>query len=337
MRAVVIVTCYLVGLSLAANGQEKPLILLVGTTHEFQDSLKARQNFRGHIERLIEMKPDLICIESIPTWDTVSLKQVRGPSVSRAKKLRDEKQLHPTELENIINELQHLLLASPENFVVRSKLANAYYANFDFWNAYYHWYILHDHLRGRSTEDQQKLVESLTRDSLHLRAFNNQANTEFGNLIFPLAHKLNVIHLENIDDRADDAKFQKLSKHIVKRLLLNLKVFRALRIYKELVREAKAAELNGNLIELINDDAYLNRLVTNIDRLSTRWVKSKKAHQAQQLWYVRNERMAGRIKNISIEKQSKRVIVFVGAAHIKFIARELEKVGLFDIQFYTSR
>ena len=177
---------------------------------------------------------------------------------------------------------------------------------------------------------------NLTLDSMHSKVYINHQKSEFGNIVFPFADKESILSLENIDDRTDDAEFLKLGKHIFKRLVLNLKIFKALKIYKGLIEEYYNAEREGKLIQKINSQEYLEIMTKNVDQFNKRWLKSKKASKALSLWGTRNKRMAERIVRSIESKSPQRVIVFFGAAHIEFVARELRKVTQLEVMLYSD-
>lgn len=319
------------------NAQTVPEILVVGTVHEFQDSLIYKQNFDAHHKVWAEFNPDMICIESIPPWDTVSLQQVRATSLRAAKRLREEKQLSESMLQNCLITNQLNLTNNPSDLVARSMLANCLYASHDFWNAYYHWFIIQTEIQHNTNLKTQQLTETYALDSIHTRVYNIQLTTEFGTMVFPLAKALNIQYLENIDDRADDTEFTKLSKSLPKRLLLNLKLFKALKLYNGLKKETMNAEISGSLIEKVNSESFQQIITEAIDKLPENWVKSKKTRRIQELWYQRNFRMAERINQVIAEKETKRIIVFVGAAHVEFIVRELKKNHQFIVNAYRPK
>lgn len=337
MKRIAIISLLLISTPSKTHAQaDKIQILIVGTVHEYRDSLRNKQGFPQLISELQQFNPDMICIESIPIWDTTSLRKVRSTSIQSASKLRYEKHLSTIDYDSNIDLLRSLLKKDPYDLLTRSQLANLLYANHDFYNAYYHWFMLQEQLLSSPSAATDEVIQSFALDSIHVRAHENQLKSEFGNIIFPLAYGLSIVELENIDDRADDDEFQKLGKHVAKRLLLNLKLFKALKLYKGLARETITAEEEGKLIEKVNSIEFQNKMMSNIDSLSIKWVKSKKSKKALSLWYTRNHRMAERIEKAIQANNAKRVIVFFGAAHIGFVARELKKNPAFNVITYGS-
>lgn len=316
-----------------ANGQVKKVtILLVGTAHHFQDSLKHRQKFPELVQKLLEFKPELVCQEAIPVWDNLSLEQVRQQNLKMAAALRAEKNIDLQKAQDETTHLLALLARYPDDLVARSRLANMFYSQHDFANAHYHWHILQKAILQDSTRISPALKQSFSSNYLHVRSYEAKRDTEEGNIIFPFAAQASFNQLQNIDDRADDAQFKKLGKHTVKRLILNLKVFKAARTYKNLLKETSQAEQEGQLMQKINSMEFQQVLVQNIDNLPTKWVRSKKAKQLQEVWYKRNERMAERIAmTLRANPAAQRAVVFFGAAHVDFVARYLAQNPAFEI------
>jgi hypothetical protein len=299
-------------------------IVLVGTTHQFKTKWLQNQNFEFLIQKWKDYKPDIICIESIPVWDTVSLMQVRKSSLESAAQLKMEKNIVADNIDSLITYYKKLVQNKPDQLTNRSILANLLYARYDFWNAYYHWFTLEQKLQQKIGYDSS-LIQTFALDSIHKRIYARHLSSEFGNMIFPLAQKLNHPYLYNIDDRADDKLFQSLTLPIAKRLLLNLKLFKALRIYRQLRKQTEAAEQEGRIMQHINSPEFYQKISKLLDELPVRLVRSKKAAQYKNLWDNRNRRMAERIIGESQKAQAKKVIAFFGAAHLEFIKRELEK------------
>ena len=101
-------------------GQEKVVVLLVGTQHEFTDSLKHLQQFEQIRRRLVRFAPDIICIESVPTSDAASLKEVRSDQLMVAGRLRDEKGILGFKLQEKIDELKNQFEGTSGRFSKRS-------------------------------------------------------------------------------------------------------------------------------------------------------------------------------------------------------------------------
>ena len=79
-------TCF----SLLALAQSPVEVTIIGTTHAFQQEYQDKQDFSKVRDFIIELNPDIICIEAIPTTDTISLKEIWPKNMKRADNLREE-------------------------------------------------------------------------------------------------------------------------------------------------------------------------------------------------------------------------------------------------------
>lgn len=320
MKKLTFILCTCLALSGMAKAQEVE-ILLLGTQHEFQDSLLDRQNFETIRMELAQFNPNIICIESIPLKDTASLNEVRSKQIEVASRLKQEKQLATNEA--LVEQLLIKLNQNPDDLLVRSELANQLYANHDFWNAYYHYFILGRNLPNATPTDFSGLRKSFALDSMHTRIHQREKFTEYGNVVFPLADFLNQPYLVNIDYRADEAEFLKRVKRAFIGTIFNLKIFKLKKRFKQQEKAMLEAERNGELIEFINAPEQRAFYLDMIDN-SHRFLKSKNMRRVVALWELRNEIMAQRILDAAFEQKANRVLVTVGAFHIPFIQRYLE-------------
>lgn len=311
--------------TLPALAQSPVTVVLVGTIHQFQDSLLIRQNLTAHLARMMAYAPQQIFIEAIPPSDSVGQSLIYGSAMRVARQLpKGAAQLRT------LDSLCALLDNTTDSVRLRyihQTIGNEYYQQHDFWNAYYHWFSL----AGKGQADTNPLFDSLQRSS-----FRHQKHTEFGNLVFPLASQLRMCHLVNFDERTDDAAFQRLGKHVMKRLIINLKLFKALKTLRHLRQQLTTAERAGRLLEEINGDSFQRQVAEIIDHVDQQWVKTRKATLTRQLWEKRNQRMAERISTAIQLRPSSRVMVFVGAAHVEYLRRALAKNKTLNVKLYRE-
>ncbi|MBK7869680.1 MAG: hypothetical protein IPJ74_02850 [Saprospiraceae bacterium] len=304
-------------------------ILLVGTVHAFEDSTSAV--FEPLRQKLIAFQPDVICIESIPTWDTLSLQAVRSSSIETAKQLRQEKGWQAQDITIFIKEYHEKLKLDTNNMIYHSQLANALYANHDFWNAYYHWFVLSQQLKQHpDLQSDKELNSTFALSKIHERTALYQAKTEYGHIIFPVAKALNHLYLYNIDERSDDAEFAKEGKKLAWRLVFNFKVFKLLKMYKK--EKRLMTEMTGNeVIEYINSADFRQRFQELFDDAPVKYSKSKRTKYLIALWEKRNQEMANRIAQTIQSTDTQKVIVFFGAAHVEPVKRYLEKMNNYKV------
>lgn len=305
---------------------QEPTILLLGTTHQFTDTVDVFADIRDQIK---DFAPDMICIENIPTWDTLSLQNIRQESMQVAARLRSEQHLERAELPALQDQLLEAIQNNPKDPILHAQLANVYYAQHNFYNAYYHWFELAQLLEESEQLDEQ-LISHLALDSIYLRVAKRHTTTEFGHIVFPVAADLGIHHLESIDERGEDPAFQKHTKKLFKRLIFNLKIFKAMKIYKK--EQKKLVDAPGDeVMAYLNSEAFRSFLTTAIEELPTRWSRSKKTKELIRLWEERNERMADRIEEVIEAKRPERVLVVFGAAHVPAVKRYLDQAGLYKV------
>lgn len=310
---------------------QQPTILLLGTTHQYTDTVDVFDNIRRQIK---DFDPNVICIENIPTWDTLSLQNIWADILPVAARLRKEQELEATELPNLQDQLLKSIQNKPEDPILRAQLANVYYAQHNFYNAYYHWFELARQLESSAAVDP-RVIPHLALDSLYLRVAKRQSTTEYGHIVFPVARELGIHHLESIDERGEDPAFQKQSKKLFKRLIFNLKIFKAMKIYKK--EQKKLIDAPGDeVMAYLNSEAFRSFLTTVIEELPTRWSRSKKTKELIRLWEERNERMANRIEGVIHEKSPERILVVFGAAHVPAVKTYLEKADRYQILTYDE-
>ncbi len=255
--------------------QGKVEVLIVGTQHQFSDSLLLRQNFQEINSALVKFSPEIICIESIPVSDAASLREVRKEQLGVAEKLRNEKGIEQLYLSVRIGELLVSLKRDPANQVLRSKLANHLYANHDFWNAYYQYYLLDRDLSENGIlQNGSALLESFALDSIHARVTKRGERGEYNNIVYPVANKLNIQLLENIDYRADEDEFLKRVKRAAIGTVFSLKFFKLKKLMKQMNAEMLEAERAGKLMDHINSQEQQEFYLDLIDN-AHRFKKSK--------------------------------------------------------------
>lgn len=311
--------------ALGYGRQQEVEILLVGSQHAFTDSLKERQHFEQIRERLKAYRPEIICIESVPVMDAASLKEVRSDQLKVAERLRSEKGINTYDLDERIDQLMSDLKARPNDLKVRSELANHLYASHDFWNAYYHYFILNQRLSEiGDVENLAEVRASFALDSMHSRIADRQAKGEYGNIVFPLADELDILAFHNIDYRADEQEFLKRVKKAAIGTLFNLKVFKLKKLAKKMQQDMLLAESEGRMMEWINS-AEQQALYLDLVDNSDQFLKSKNQRKAVELWEFRNRVMAQRIITAARQSNSQRVMAVFGAFHLPFVKRYLEQ------------
>ncbi|MEP5610868.1 MAG: DUF5694 domain-containing protein [Cyclobacteriaceae bacterium] len=269
-------------------------VLIVGTVHHFSDEYLLRQDFEKVQKDIVSYDPDIICIEAIPTFDTLSLAEILPRNMKRADSLKAD-----------------LSVGTYQTATPSQLLGAERFANYDFWNAYYAWDSL-------GTGDQAPGPFSKFHRSLK--------NTEYGNIVFPAARTLGVDQFQNIDYRFGEKAFLANNNKVMKKLLFKLKL-KPIRSYLKIQKRYKKAHEAGNLMDFVNGEAFQKSFSTLIDELPDMLKKSEEAKSVTESWHKRNSIMAKRIYQSAMENRASKVLVTVGAAHVHHIKFYLESLG----------
>lgn len=299
-----IITLFMLSISLLGAGQRKLDITIIGTAHHFSDEYKSLQDFESPQKFILDLDPDIICIESIPTYDTLSFTEIWPNTAKRAERLRDSLKYHETSSQ------EHLFWKTYGN---KDQLISGakYYAAYDLWNAYYQWFQATE--AGDSLYYFAKFQRSLS-------------NSEYGLIVFPAAQKLGVSKFYSIDYRDGERVFMANSSKVFKKLFFGLK-WKPLKVYLKTQKRYRKAEKEGKLMEFINGSEFQNSFSQLIDELPKRLRKSEEAKQVKEYWLMRNEIMADRLIQRAEEQQATKVLLTVGSAHITHMKRFLEAKG----------
>lgn len=166
-----IITIVAVWISLISWAQSPLEVTIIGITHAFQKEYQDRQDFKKVQDFIIDLDPDIICIEAIPTTDTLSLKEIWPKNMKRADKMRQA-----------MIDRGHLPFSAAsyetDSEALRFQGA-ASYSIYDLWNAYYHWFRVLQ--KGDSLYQFTPYMKDLSR-------------SEYGLMVYPAAIELGVDH-----------------------------------------------------------------------------------------------------------------------------------------------
>ena len=294
MKYLIIVCLILSSLNLPAQTLE---IYLLGTVHHFEEEYQALQKLEEVEDFIVELKPDIICMEAIPSDDTESLEEIWPHALKRADQLKDS-------------------LANPDfcrkyqSQELSLKAAN-FYAEYDFWNAYYYW--MQAEVKGDSLGYFAKFQRRLK-------------NSEYGLFVFPAASRLGLDQFYAIDYRAGEKGFLANNNKVLKKLLFSLK-WKALKSYLRTQKRYKKAQKKGGLMEYVNGPEFQLAFSQLIDQLPKSLPKSEEAKAVKSYWLKRNKIMADRIIQRARETDARKILLTVGSAHISHIKNFLEAKG----------
>ncbi len=307
-------TLGLLCLSILVFGQQKLDIAIIGTVHHFKDEYLAKQNFSKARQFIVDFNPDIFCIEAIPVYDTLSLREILPKNMERANQLRDTL-IHyglfslKTEAATSVSSKGNTIFLENENPQILK--GGQFYARYDFWNAFYLW----DGIRQKG--------DSLGYFSKYLW---NLDNTEFRHIIFPAARQLGIEQFYGIDYRQGEDRFLDNNNKVMKKLLFSFK-WKPLRLYLKTKKRYKKAEKEGKLIEFINSSEFQDSFSKLINDLSQKLPKSREAKETKAYWLKRNRIMAERLISTAREQKARKIVLSVGSAHVSPIKSFLEAKG----------
>lgn len=289
-----ICTIFLMILSFCIVGQRSMNVTIIGTAHSFKEDYQSLQDFDRVQSFIKELNPDIICIESIPTYDSLSLKEILPNTMKRADQLRDT--------------LPALECKTHNDQVFEGA---DYYAQYNFWNAYYQWF---------------QVLEKGDSIGYFSNYYRDQSKSEFGLMVFPAAQNLGIQKLHGIDYRKGEKEFLANNQKVMKKLLFSFK-WKPIRIYLKTQKQYKKAEKEGCMVEFINSNEFQDSFPQLIESLPERLPKSEEAKFVKNYWLNRNQIMADRIIKTATENNAQNILLTVGGAHVTHIKQFLEEVG----------
>lgn len=301
MRTIIALTIFCIHQILWA---QSPLeVTIIGTTHSFQKEYQDKQDFQNVQDFIVDLEPDIICIEAIPTTDTLSLQEILPNNMKRADKMRlalAEKGHLPFDPNAYDSKAERMRFRGACSF-----------ASYDIWNAYYRWFQVLQN--GDSLNQFTPYMKDLSR-------------SEYGLMVFPAAIELGIDQFYPIDFRDGEDEFLASNQKVLKKLLFRFK-WKPLGTYLKTQKRYKKAEEAGQLMEFINGPEFQVAFNNLIDELPRKLPKVEEAKFVKDYWLRRNEIMADRIVKTARKEGARNVLLTVGSAHVGAIKNALEKQG----------
>jgi|GEM_PF-4579249 len=307
--------------------QTKTEILLVGTAH--QPSATIIQDTSFLINAVKRFKPDAIAIESIPSWDSVSLKNYRLKYLLKADSMKRQMGWTGAFIKVRIAQLTNSVNWNSKEIKVYDTLAYYYILDGDIYgNSGYNWFIaerLHNSGANWSSDFHGTELYQWSRKFL--------VNSEFFAIIYPFALQSQIKYLHPVDDQTDAPQFRNYQRELTKSMISGIFVFnfKGLKVQKLIKKQEaayKKAEQEGKLFELVNNNKFQQEVSELLENIYPKYSKSKWAKRLKETWDMRNERIAERIISIQqAEPTGRRIVVFIGAAHIGPLKKILLRSG----------
>lgn len=301
-----------------------PEVLLVGTFHQIADSLNC--NWQNAYQKILRYKPDQIAVEYNHPHDSISHVSSMGRNWS--KRLDSLKLLWDGRHSSTIDSLSKYerISQKKEDLETRLQLWKYYYLNADFGNRDYQSYLIH----MESNDDIKSLNTSGNFDSLfqkrHQAIVRHRKESEFFNLVFPLAYNLNIAYVAPTDNKSTYAvqsdAYVKWSEGIKDSLAW--KKYNSL--WNDFNQGYNAKLVDCNALEFVNSEDFLKRsdfLQAHIfDDLNNEDFKAY-----TDVWYKRNGLIGDNIIKLIETKNAKKVAAFYGFMHVYPVKKYLEEKG----------
>lgn len=297
-------------------------VLLIGTQHKASE--KVQQDTAGILKAVRLFNADAVCVEVIPTWDTLSLRNYRQKYLLQVDSFKKANGWDNLFLQSRIAAIAPRLTWENYQEPLYDSLGLYYMLIGDVYgNSNYNWYIAKRLCSNSVLQFENTKLYQLSQQFL--------SGSEFYDLSFPYAAANKMGYVYPIDDQTDALAFKVYQKKLMTNLLfsifkLNFKIFKVLKLIKQSKSQSAKAELEGKVYEFVNTEQFQLQLGELFNNIYPSWNKSKWAKLLQQTWSKRNERIANNVKKVfSTNPSLKRLVVFIGAAHIPSLKKNLQR------------
>jgi len=313
-------------------------LLILGTFHFLQhDFKKYPQNFESLKERLLEYRPEVICVEWLPPSEKNDIYNREYTNIINlvVRKVAPSKKQDLANIEELLKKIQ----PGPDNLLLQARIVYHLYITRDYVNAWYYKYLL-DSFTGELTLDIQNQIKDILPASImkHLNKFNGH---EIEKLLFPIAKQLGVKRLCPIDYigdvKAQNEYYKKFSEKLVEKQKYNPLTEMADKIQKPIDDWFTEDKKNGTSLcfEKINSGDFI-RKVHNIHMNA--YFSFFYDKNFQLLYELNIERRNWKIYNLILEaikaNIGKKTLVLIGLSHKPFLERyfkDFNKVELIQM------
>ncbi len=181
---------------------EKPQIVVLATKHTIREEDK--RDVEIILERLKSYGPDLIATEQSPHYDLSSLKKYEPKYYKTFTTLR-EKYNYSSDM--LLDSIRYYHRKADDDSIIHlAHLARLYYVLGDRSNYQFYIYRVRE-VAGKSSPDEaEKAVEIIGKD-LYERVSKRVKNSEYGNIVFPLAGHMGITKMVPVDHQAKADSF----------------------------------------------------------------------------------------------------------------------------------
>lgn len=298
-----------------------PEILLIGVLHRIPDSLAC--NWKSAYDKVLRYAPDAIAVEHAPPADSLSMAHYLGEDY---KAYRDSVMQVWEGRVLSLEEVKAMRIASPSGADSTAR-----------WVQLWRYAALALDLGNRDQASYQLRytdVHALVDTSSafgrafvkkHARLLDGMRETEFGNLVHPLAAALGIEHLHPTDERRYNAAQSLAYQAFADKLDSAQK-----RTMEGAWAASNAAEAEATqrceVLELVNTHAWIAHADSMQTKVLGSWGDVDHASFVQ-AWESRNRSIADRIIAAAEQDQAQRIAVFYGYMHVAPVKRALEAKG----------
>ncbi len=303
------------------NACQKPTeILFISASHYYPEEVSDTE-FQEAIKEIVDFEPELFFAESLPTHDTLGMKEGSEMILRIHAKLNAGIPTIPHQL--IARQLQH----DPNNLKLRSQLVISYIQQYDHVNSDYQAYQLFKQLDSLTLQKRQAIESYISTNFMSVDTLRKYCRVgkrnEYNKIAFPVMDQLAISTFDHMDNQANAQKFDQAWKdckdgyyHLVNTAIGNL---------KDLFEEECAKQ--NSKIKYENSDFFdLGDYFTYA--VPKKYSQNKEAAQKyEQYWDIRNQNMVANIDSVLQQKTVSKAAIIVGAAHARLMKQYLREKG----------
>ena len=305
--------------------QDKAEILLVGVFHNIPDSIAAC-NWQPSYQKLVNYKPDQIAVEEVAPDDSASLIQNFGENY---RHLFDSVTLvYSGSKINVSDSVRHYyeLLLKKDDPALRFQLWKYYHLGLDMGNRDFQSYQILQNFNSYTALIDTSRAWDKSFWIKYQRCVTGRKNSEFFNLIYPLAMEMGINYLYPTDNRitfpAQSEAYQKFAEELERTKYMK----RADSFWMDFNKTEALQLSNCNGLPFVNSLTWLEK--TDYGQAHILEDADNAAYQKYaDVWYQRNKSITERIIKAAQQSKAKKMAVFYGYMHIAPVKKFLEQQG----------
>lgn len=308
----------------SVRAQQKTEFLLVGVAHEIPDSLSC--NWKPAYDKLVKFKPDQIAVEFIHPKDSASLVHHLGNDFRRKWDSIINawvgKPINPKDSVDV-----YFKRARKSNSTNDRALLWRYnYLNTDVANQEYQQWLIRQLLKeGATYPDTSSRVGRLFW-IYHNRTVARRSNSEYFNLVYPLAKLYKIPYLYPTDFRETFLLQSNAYEKFSTELDSTEHVKKYMDFWKEFNVNYNRERAACNIFNFTNTREWLKMSDYGQANFLT-YTGNAAYKEYTRVWYLRNEMIAKNVIAAAKQSKAKRMVVVYGEMHIAPLKKYLEEQG----------